>query len=816
MLFLVFLSSCGEGAMDDGTGTCPCDTTQLCEEGCACDVSCAVEAGEAPLGAELELFGRREIVRITRNATTRGPLDQLEVFDDGYEPSEAPELPATVSPPEPPFGSLGNPTPYPERGLSWQDRNASVTLPWSADTDGAEELLILDAGGVTLLDLSPSGEPVLTSLVGFAPERARWSMAAIEFDDTFEGPELAVVSELGGEAKLEIYAISATAGTLLAEVVVNDNVVVHDGVNDSDFAVAAIDLDGDGAQEIYVADATGAIRDRGVQLYRYGVAGGVLAPAEDMSVSSCSSDGDGRAVSMVAGPVTAEGLPLLAIVVNCGNGLSAVDVAVFGEPTRTIYVTSENDRGDGRGWLSRPAVALAQPEPSSGAGARLVLATTRRRLAVCRYSTSGDGGWLCPEINFTDSSTSLGPPSIATGDVDLDGADEVIVSVRDSREERMFAGEPFDPCLERCTGGLCDVECMPVRPLTDEPRSGPQFSVYQNTVALADLDGDSFRARATGEVVRWTGTPHINAVLAAPPTWNGTDGISQSGLTQFGVNDTTGASETRQITSSASVTASYSVGLFDVFSIEGSRTLSATYSRGSSQLSSKTTGLEVTTGASSNLVYYTLNHYASHLYEVVAHPDTALEGTMFSMDVPDRSVKVTQGLESFREQFGGAADELVPPALFVHRVGDPLSYRGEEACNVRQLVSAAVGEAEDVFLSQLVDVGNSDSGSSRLTVSFAEQTGIMRTKTLGVQLTGAVTIGGAGGSVTQGLEESVTHSTFVGQEVNYAGRVANLADPLYTTERRYLWGLCVYDFIAESGQAAFPVVDYVVAEPPGG
>jgi hypothetical protein len=46
--------------------------------------------------------------------------------------------------------------------------------------------------------------------------------------------------------------------------------------------------------------------------------------------------------------------------------------------------------------------------------------------------------------------------------------------------------------------------------------------------------------------------------------------------------------------------------------------------------------------------------------------------------------------------------------------------------------------------------------------------------------------------------------------VTYRGDLANLPDSHYALERRYLWGLCVYHYIADDLHAAYPVVSYVV------
>ncbi|MEM9190172.1 MAG: VCBS repeat-containing protein [Myxococcota bacterium] len=733
-------------------------------------------------------------------------MDELTVFDDGYRPSEDATLADTVTPPTTPFIQLVETVSYPERRRSdLRDRTAPIALPWDLDADGDDEVLLLDGGGLSVVNMRPSGESELRALLEFVPERLRLSMAAVDFDaDGVD--ELAVVSDLNGRAELEIYEVSPTQARRTESVMVADEIV------QGDLAVGVVDLDRNGDVEIYVADTTGPwFRDRTIFLHRYRFESGTWTEHDTLSLQACADEN--RRVSMVAAPFTSDGQPYVVTAINCDSSYRLLAVGDFDDHTfyPGLAAAVEQSRVDNINHQPRPAIALARADPRSDDGAQLVVVSNRRerqtptvRIAaevrIFSPPVAENRGWS-PRVPVfeTDGLSTLGPPSVITGDVDLDGLDEVIVSMQTNEGNVVFAGDISQDC---------GFECRPFSQIAMHGQGRGPLN-HRNVVALADLDGDSLKARATGEVIRWTGEPHVNAVLAAPPTWDGTDGIEHDGSTAFGVADTSGASASRQITSSASSTVSFEAGFFDVVSVRASQTLAEAYSRGSNQQSSVTTGVEVTSGPRSDLVYYTLTTYASHIYEAVAHPDSALRGRTFSVDAPARSYAATQGLVSFRRQFADIADQLVPPDLFGHRLGNPFSYRRAEYCNALGLDSAS-GRATEIFSSQLVDVGNSDSGSASLTVGFAEQTGTTTELTLGVELSGGLSLGGAGLDVTMGLETSTTHETFVGSEVTYRGEVRNLPDRFYTMQRRYLWGLCVYHYLGSEGRAAYPVVDYVV------
>jgi hypothetical protein len=150
--------------------------------------------------------------------------------------------------------------------------------------------------------------------------------------------------------------------------------------------------------------------------------------------------------------------------------------------------------------------------------------------------------------------------------------------------------------------------------------------------------------------------------------------------------------------------------------------------------------------------------------------------------------------------------------LFSHSLGEPLSYGEENDCTFVALSEKleGIGRPEDLYVSGLQAVGNSDTGSSAVTVGFGEQTGLTTGTSLGVEVSAGVSVGPIGLDVTSGLEQAETHGTFIGLDVAYRGEVGHLSEAHFTPERRYDFGLCIYHFVSDAGNAAYPVVDYVV------
>ncbi|HWB81611.1 MAG TPA: hypothetical protein VG755_41905, partial [Nannocystaceae bacterium] len=399
--------------------------------------------------------------------------------------------------------------------------------------------------------------------------------------------------------------------------------------------------------------------------------------------------------------------------------------------------------------------------------------------------------------------------TIAAADVDLDGAAEIVAAF--TAVQAGNYGERYDLGARVATVQLAPLASTWFA--SEAQRivlsSGRSSAIGRRpALALADVDADSLKVRATGEVRLISGPPHVNAVLIAPPTWRGDATIEQgtSSSTAYGTADMQGSSDEQQIGASASATLSFGGSVLDIVEAESTATLRVELATSQSHESSITYGSQTESGNADDVVVFRVTPYASHLYEVIGHPDSAQIGTLVSVDVPGHSVEHRWDRSSFIAEYGA---EWLPTALWTHEIGNPRSYRDADECD-EQALEARVPDANiaEIYATQPSGVGKLVGGSSSLFVTVAEQTGTSASVTLGVELTNGAKVVGLGLSRSIGISSTFTHEVVIGESVTYTGRVADLAPTSWNEDTFYEWGLCVYHYDGLHG--SFPVVDYYV------
>lgn len=847
-LVVLLIAACGGGgsAAEDPDGgapvedggllgePCECDVTSLCDEGCDCDVACTAEAGDPPVGDDSVLSNRAEVAFLFA-ASDSGPIDRVVVRDDAWEPDPESSLGEAVTPPPSPYALLSD------------DAHDELEAPPAAvgadaDGDGRDELVLATATELVVEDWSGSGLSARTVAAWDAADRTDVAVGDLDGDGA---PETVVLEITGGTATLTAWSVPEDEGDA-AEVASATRAGVDRG------ALAIGDTDADGTREVvlaYAEETTGT--DRRIFTDRYVLDGSDLGSMGALDTGrGCA--GAAEDIADEGGDVFAANLdddPSDEVVFGfaCGDdGDVAVTLVDFdaaeGEEVRGAWTAGGPGPLPREGLPLVPAIAplkiLAPGEqPGEPTPGRMAVAWTAEgpgghpeaRVAVLEYHP--DDGTPLQHRDDGRVPNQQADAALVTGlavdDVNLDGFDEVLLAVSDLQvAEDDPSCNPLADCMVFRSeasvlwnldpyGGLGFLDDDELYREAYPPPGGAWEPPGPGPVAvLGDFDGDGLRVRRTGEVLLRAGRPHVNAVLAAPPTWLGTDGIAQAGgsATSFGTSETTGMSESQQIGASASTTVSAEGGFMDIVEVRGSITVSTEYVMGTSRETSVSIGGETSTGPDSNMVVYRVTPYASHVYEVVSHPDPEVRGQHMTIDVPGRSVETARTPEAFYDEHGEYGMATVPPALFGHEIGDPASYRDPNDCSEAALdaLLGDAGDAFDVFRGEVVDVGSSPSGSTSRHVSFAEQTSMSTELSLGVEISSGVMAAGVGLDVTAGVSTTWTHETTIGSDVTYTGEVAHIAPDDHDIESEYAWALCVFHFRSADGQASYPVVGYSV------
>lgn len=820
-----------DGGVDGGGGadgsTCACDVTSLCDTGCACDIACSAPVGDAPLGGRTTLSNRAEMAIYFASAPV-ADLDRVTLRDDAWTPSAGDVPPPGVTPPTSPYASLLAPAARPAIAAPRAVTSGDV------DDDGRDEVVLVTATAVIVEDWDGAALAPRTVATHGAASAVDVDVADVDGD---LDDEVLVLTTTGTTATVRVLSVPASgSATELATTAL---------ANVARAAITFGDVDGDGDGEVIVVHGRPMPTWTELPIYVTvidydGAASSLTARAAFDTRRHCETSGaDDERGDADAGDLDDDGAAEIVFAFTCGYaGSVEANLVDFGA-VAALQVRGPHMGGSAGATLTQaaslgPSIRVTNMRsrteaPGARRAGRFVLASdsgTEVQIDVLEYqpTLAGNPLDLIAGNRFPGFEGGAAFPSLALADVDMNGDDELVVGAT------MIRVETTSPCFP---GMMCqrvrDVGTvvwafdrdwydprMPVEVLRvdhawpggDGVRGGP-------LVALGDFDGDGLEVRATGEILLRAGPPHVNAVLAAPPTWLGARGIVQAGSsgTSFGVSESMGGGSTQQIAASATATVSaegsFLMGLVEV---RASISASVEYASAVTMETTTSTGGQTTTGPESDMVVYRMTPYASHVYEVVSHPNPDARGSTITIDVPGEPVETARDLASFRTEYGSTIDGMIPPGLFQHTIGDPTTYAPAAECNEAAIDAAlgGSGDAFDVFAGTQVDVGTSPSGSTERFVTFGEQTTRSTELTLGVEISAGVSVGGVGLDVSAGISTSWTHATTIGHEVTYTGSVSHIAGDGYTFENRYRWGLCVFHFRSADGTGSYPVIGYTV------
>lgn len=172
---------------------CECDTSVFCEEGCACDVACGAEIGEAPLGVESVGIERNEMLLFHANATGDG-LNRMSLYDDGAA-GGAPRFPILQA------------AAVTTGGVATESESIMrpMALTGDVDNDGRDETVVVSATDVSVVDWDGTS---LTMRIAYRHEATEWFDAALGDLANNGGRLLAISRQAGDVVTAEVLDLS--------------------------------------------------------------------------------------------------------------------------------------------------------------------------------------------------------------------------------------------------------------------------------------------------------------------------------------------------------------------------------------------------------------------------------------------------------------------------------------------------------------------------------------------------------------------------------------------------------------------------------
>lgn len=408
---------------------------------------------------------------------------------------------------------------------------------------------------------------------------------------------------------------------------------------------------------------------------------------------------------------------------------------------------------------------------------------------------------LVPDYSLTGSQIvddtqdeSLFDPSttaIATGDVDGDGREDVVIygDLRASNGTqvglRVFGlkeGETHVESLGRMTA------------------TSPNHFV--NPVVLAvNVDDDTAVMRFMGEHELVYVEPIVAAVIAAPPCKMGIGQNTDACQSSFGNSASTGTEVERSVSVSVSAMAGMKsptelLGISVAFQAKIERKVG--FSKGRQYELERT--VNFTTGPNEDTVVFTTTPVDLYAYQIIAHPDPTFLGRIVHVQLPREPIYLQVEREFYNAHVapGGL---IIDDSILAHRIGDPDSYPTRQE---KDALLAQYGGLENG--PQTVGQGG---GEVELALEVGEQWNEGFALALGFEVTAKTTLPTFELEISVGVETEKEIKWTSGFSTTYSGVVGSIDAAHYQAEA-YAFGLFTYPRFDPNNQQQFQVIDYWV------
>lgn len=365
--------------------------------------------------------------------------------------------------------------------------------------------------------------------------------------------------------------------------------------------------------------------------------------------------------------------------------------------------------------------------------------------------------------------------ALASGDVDADGEDEMLVGLVDyfGQDGRMDLG-----VIEQ--GASLELTWRHSTPLL----AGPFGTSVAPTpvLAVADYDADGFTIQHTGLRSTRLADPIPLVVLGAPPT---KDGISQNyDDTESAYSSASTQGSTIGVSTYTSITTGVGVefDLFGLIGVEGRASIESGVERTQEQTRQETVVDGYRGAYSDDVIIFQGTLYETYEYVITAADDPDAIGSYITLDVPIDANTYKWTVDYYNAQV--APDDRIGPDVLTHTPGQVETYPTRA-----QLADALHGEVHwDLQGSRPVGQG---SASDFQSVSFATENATTEQRTIERSYGGGASFG-ITGSIDSTTSEGSTHGVIYGNETTFEATVGDIADPADYESWRYTWGFSIH------------------------
>ncbi|MBI9103084.1 MAG: hypothetical protein JEY99_11775 [Spirochaetales bacterium] len=319
------------------------------------------------------------------------------------------------------------------------------------------------------------------------------------------------------------------------------------------------------------------------------------------------------------------------------------------------------------------------------------------------------------------------------------------------------------------------------------------------TLCLPNVDDDSAVVEYLGNELLFT-DPIIVAVLASPPYWAGINGSSEGyvGHTGFGYiqGSSNESSESHGFSVGFSVGAGFSAP-FGLGKVEMKTSVENSFTWGVATTSEITETWGYTTTLGEDKVIFTSVPFDVYYYKILSSPDETQIGETVTINVPRNPGQYHQELSYYNSHNGDGYD--LEDSELKHSIGVPFSYHNEDDKD------EFIENQKGIFSGNYLEVGT---GSSTTVITLTETEGEKDSfeYELGVTVEAEIGAGGVTAGVSAGYNYGYSYSTTTTAGTYFEGEVPDIPQEGYSSDTHFKWGLMAYP-VEDEGQK-FTMVTY--------